>query len=103
MILKSTLSLHGVLRSSNTESTQNDIPDAEHAQNGIALMHGWAVGIGIKADGPGIGIPAYHISVRCRSIPVWTRPLFRNRTGSGFGFLFHTGTGLTECRTVYPV
>jgi hypothetical protein len=41
---------------------------AEHAQNGIALMHSWAVGIGIKADGPGIGNPASHISARYRSI-----------------------------------
>ncbi len=42
------------------------------------------LGIGIKADAAGIGIQAYDIKVRYRSIPVqdWV-PLFRYRTGSG--------------------
>ncbi len=56
---------------SSAESTQRmAFLSAEHAQNSIAFMQSWAVGIGIKADGPGIGNPASHISVRYLSIPV---------------------------------
>jgi hypothetical protein len=49
------------------------------------------VGIGIKADAAGNGIPAFDISIRHRSIPVtdWVF-LFRYRTGSGIGTLFRT-------------
>ncbi len=49
----------------------------------------------------GIGIPASDISIRYRSIPVtdWVF-LFRYRTGSGIGTLFHSGIGLTRCRIV---
>jgi hypothetical protein len=59
------------------------------------------MGIGIKVDAAGIGIPASYISVRYRSIPVpdWD-PLFRYRTGSGIGISVHFGTVLTGCRTV---
>jgi hypothetical protein len=45
---------------------------------------------------------ASEISVQNRSIPVpqWVS-LFRYRTGYGFCILFHSGIGLTGCRTVW--
>ncbi len=47
------------------------------------------LGIGIEVNATCIGIPAYWISVRYRSIPVPDRvPLFQYRTGSGIGILF---------------
>ncbi len=93
------------VRSSYAESTQNDIPvyRAEHAQNGIAFMHSWAVGIGIKADGSGIGIAASHISVRYRNMAPDQAPYFETGLAPASAFFLHTGTGLTECRTVNPV
>jgi hypothetical protein len=58
----------------------------------------------IKADAAGIGIPASDISVRYRYrsilVPDWIR-YFRYRTGSDSCILFHSGTGLTGCRTVW--
>ncbi len=59
------------------------------------------MGIGIKADAAGMGIPASDISVRYRIIPVpECVPLFGYRTGSGITILFLSGTGLTRCQTV---
>jgi hypothetical protein len=51
------------------------------------------MGIGIKSDAAVIGIPVSDISVRHLSFPVpdWV-PLFRYRTGTGIGILFHSGT-----------
>ncbi len=62
----------------------------------------WAyLGIGIKADAAGIGIPASIISVRYQINPVldWFT-LFRYRTDSGIDISFNSGTGLTGCRKV---
>jgi hypothetical protein len=54
------------------------------------------LGIGIKADAAGIGIPASDISFRYRSIPVqdWV-PLFCYRIGSGICNIFYSDTRLT--------
>jgi hypothetical protein len=58
------------VRSSYAESSQNGIPDAEHAQNGIVLMHSW------------------------ESASRLMRP------ASAFHHRYsHSGTGLTECWT----
>ncbi len=50
---------------------------------------------------PGIGIPASLISDSYRSTSIPDRsPLYWYRTGSGFGIVFHSGTGMTGCRKV---
>ncbi len=56
-------------------------------------------GIGIKEDAADIAIPAPIFSVRSVSVPNWVS-LFRYRNGTGIGIYFHSGSGLTGCRTV---
>jgi hypothetical protein len=56
-------------------------------------------GIGIKEDAADIAIPAPIFSVRSVSVPDWVS-LFRYRNGTGIGIYFHSGSGLTGCRTV---
>jgi hypothetical protein len=59
------------------------------------------MGIRIKADAAGIGIPASIISVQYQRIPVLDCvSLFQYRNGSGIIIIFLSGTRLTGWRSV---
>jgi hypothetical protein len=64
-------------------------------------VHPSQLGIGIEETNAGIGILASMISVQYwnKKIPDCIS-LVRYRTGSGTVSFFHSGTGLTGCRTV---